>query len=302
MPPVKLLALSVFLLGLIVAFLAVLVGLVERLSAAAPEIHLDFSSQVDLPVVDGSEVSPRAPLVLFLHENQATGDSYRRFIPFLVEAGFRVRAPTFQDPDYPEELRGLRMFPGKSHVDQALEFLQQAAAEAEGSPLVVFGVSRGAATGLLALDRPEAPPVDAAIFDSAFSSQGVIVDKIDRFAPIYLGRLASRIPQALKGWVTWLAFRRLEARVGDRFLDPLAGVSQLKMPTLFLHGRKDRIGPWQTIAQLEAHALVQTQFFRKTGHNAACRKDPEGYQKAVLEFLEAQGIRGAWSRVSERTA
>lgn len=251
--------------------------------------RLDFSS-VLLPEGCPERAREDAPLVLFLHEFAGKGESYRKYVLFLEARGYRVVAPDF--PDAGEAaVDGPRMFVSCQEVDFARQQIRAARDQAAGAPFVVHGVSRGGGAALAVLAE-DPMGVDALVVDSALSNVDMLEVMIRRLAPAYLGQ---RLGRSLPRWFLRLTARRSLVEVGQRLgvVFPNIGdrTPRLTVPTLQIHGARDRAVPKEVARRLNEQLPAGTELWLAKGakHNEACLAQPEAYQEKVTRFLEAQG-------------
>ena len=167
-------------------------------------------------------------------------------------------------------------------VKERLDCLAWAKYTAErfpNSPIILSGLSMGAATVLMAseLDLPSA--VCAIIADSPYSAPGAIIEKVcqDRRYPMTICRpmiyFAARI---------WGRFDLTQCTAKD-------AVSHAKVPILLIHGEEDRLVPW-TMSQEIAVACaspVTVEIFPDAGHGLCYVNDPRKYEQAVVSFLQS---------------
>jgi fermentation-respiration switch protein FrsA (DUF1100 family) len=149
-------------------------------------------------------------------------------------------------------------------------------------PLVVHGVSMGAAATLLAAAEDSA--IAGLIVDSSFLS---FDETVTHHAKTWLGLPKFPIVDELILFTKWRAgfssedfdLRRAVQKIGDR-------------PILFIAGGADTLMPPE-IAQTLYDASPSTHknlvIIPKATHGAAFRTDPETYAKAVLNFLQTVG-------------
>jgi fermentation-respiration switch protein FrsA (DUF1100 family) len=146
-------------------------------------------------------------------------------------------------------------------------------------PVVVHGVSMGAAAALLA--AAEEPAIAGLIVDSSFLS---FEHMVAHHAKIWLGLPKFPFADELILFTKWrigfdsedFDLRRAVQRIGDR-------------PILFIAGGADKRMPPE-IAEALYDASPSTKksivIIPDAPHGAAFRTDPEAYEKAVLSFLK----------------
>lgn len=145
------------------------------------------------------------------------------------------------------------------------------------TPLILSGLSMGAATVLMAsqLDLPKS--VCAIIADSPYSTPSAIIEKVcrDRRYPVFLCRP-----------IIWLsAFLFGKFNIND--CTAKDAVRHAKVPILLIHGEEDRLVPWtmsQEIA-LACASPVTLELFPDAGHGLCYVMDPRKYEQAVVSFL-----------------
>lgn len=146
-------------------------------------------------------------------------------------------------------------------------------------PIILSGLSMGAATVLMAseLDLPE--NVAAIIADSPYSAPAAIIEKVcaDRHYPVALCRPFIHLGALLYGH-----FRLNECNAKD-------AVQSAKVPILLIHGEADKFVPcdmsWEIADRCASPVEVQT--FPDAGHGLSYMIDPVRYEQVVYEFLRS---------------
>ncbi len=154
-------------------------------------------------------------------------------------------------------------------------------------PIVVYGVSMGAAAALLAAAEDSA--IAGLIVDSSFLS---FDDTIVHHAKTWLGLPKFPIVDELILFTEWRAgfrsedfdLRRAVQKIGNRPLLFIAGSADTRMPPEIA----------QTLYEASPSPQKKLVIIPNAKHGAAFRTDPEAYTQAVLNFLqtvcEAHGI------------
>lgn len=142
--------------------------------------------------------------------------------------------------------------------------------------LVLYGVSMGGATVLMAagLDLPE--NVCCVVADSPYSSPAKIIKKVcrDRGIP----------PTA--AWPFLYVGARLFARFDLNEVTAADAVRRTKVPVLIIHGSDDRFVPCAMSAEIaEASPLAQRQVFPGAGHGVSFLADRPRYEALLRDFL-----------------
>jgi len=170
--------------------------------------------------------------VLHLHGNAANISNHLPLVSWLPARGFHVLMF-----DY----RGFGRSEGKPSLDGVVEDALAALAyvrtraEVDASRLVVFGQSLGGATALRMLAR-DATGVRLGVIDSAFASYRGIARDVTRggvLAPVAAVAVGVLPPE-------------------ER--DPIAALKTIRVPLLFVHGKRDSVIPFRYSEELHAVA------------------------------------------------
>ncbi len=146
-------------------------------------------------------------------------------------------------------------------------------------PMVLMGVSMGAATVLMAasLELPE--NVKAIVADCPYDSPANIIKKV----------LGTEMGMPVKLVYPLI---RLGGMVFGRFdlesASPIESVAGSKCPILLLHGDADRFVPYEMSCRIHAAAPDTVEFHTISGSGHAMNSiwDPERYQAVLLDFLK----------------
>lgn len=143
--------------------------------------------------------------------------------------------------------------------------------------IVLYGISMGAATVLMAAGSPFEGNVRCVVADSPYSSPKEIIKKVCR-EDLHL-------PAGLCWW-----FLRLGARLYGGF-DPeettaAAEVKKARVPILLLHGEDDRFVPCEMSREIAAaNPLAERHTFPGAGHGLSYMVDRERYLALVDDML-----------------
>lgn len=146
-------------------------------------------------------------------------------------------------------------------------------------PMVLYGVSMGAATVLMVSGMDELPAnVRGVVADCPFSSPEAIIRKV--------AREDMHLPAALMMPLVRLAARR----IGGFDLSAASAVEAVrraKIPALIIHGEDDRFVPCAMSREIHAAnpSMVRLETFPGAGHGLSYMVDTERYERAVREFL-----------------
>lgn len=144
-------------------------------------------------------------------------------------------------------------------------------------PIILSGLSMGAATVLSASDLELPESVAAIIADSPFDTPETIIRKVCR---------DQRFPDKLA-----FPFIDLGARLFGGFdlreSSAMNAIQKAKVPILIIHGEDDRYVPCEMSRKLRGNCGSPCTLFTvpRAGHGLAYMIDPEGYEKQVYDFL-----------------
>ena len=146
-------------------------------------------------------------------------------------------------------------------------------------PIILSGLSMGAATVLMSTSLELPANVACIIADSPYSSPRAIIEKVcaDRHYPVTICR----------------PFISLAARIFGNFsLDACTAkeaVRNSKVPILLLHGEADHFVPCQMSLEIAANCAsrVEVATFPGAGHGLCYMTDPVRYETVVCNFLQS---------------
>lgn len=147
----------------------------------------------------------------------------------------------------------------------------------EGTPIILSGLSMGAATVLMGCGLGYPENVAAIMADSPYSAPGDIILKVceDLHYP----------PKLV------YPFIRLGALLYGRFrLDTCTAreaVTHASVPILLIHGEEDRLVPWTMSRAIRdaCSSPAQLHLFPGAGHGLCYMVDPVRYERTVFDFL-----------------
>ena len=149
-------------------------------------------------------------------------------------------------------------------------------------PIVLSGLSMGAATVLMAsgLDLPE--NVACVIADSPYSAPIAIIEKVaqDLHYPVFICRPFIHLGARLFGGFRLGSCTAKEA------------VRHSRVPILLIHGEDDRMVPCSMSLEIAANCAskVQVVTFPGAGHGLCYITDPIRYERVINEFLNSVPI------------
>ena len=145
-------------------------------------------------------------------------------------------------------------------------------------PILLSGVSMGAATVLMASALPLPENVIGIIADCPYSSPKAIIQKVcrDMHFPVRL-----TYPFICLGARLFGGFRLTKE-------GPVDAVAQSRVPILVIHGEDDRFVPCAMSREIKAAApdRVQLETFPDAGHALSYMLDPVRYRRVTEDFLK----------------
>lgn len=148
----------------------------------------------------------------------------------------------------------------------------------ENIPIILTGISMGAATVLMTADLPLPDNVACILADSPYSSPAAIIEKVcrDRHYPVVLCR----------------PFLHLGAFVFGRFrlgsASAINSVQHATVPVFLIHGEDDNFVPCKMTLEIASSCASRTSvhIIAGAGHGLGYMVDPIYYEQAVYEFLK----------------
>lgn len=146
-------------------------------------------------------------------------------------------------------------------------------------PIILSGLSMGAATVLMSasLDLPE--NVACIIADSPYSAPSAIIEKVcqDRHYPVALCRPFLHLSALIFGGFRLNGCTAKEA------------VTRARVPVLLIHGEADHFVPCEMSLEIAAHCAsrVEVATFPEAGHGLSYMTDPVRYETVICHFLQS---------------
>jgi len=144
-------------------------------------------------------------------------------------------------------------------------------------PIILSGLSMGAATVLMAagLDLPE--NVFCIIADSPYSAPGAIIEKVcsDLHYPVAICRPFIHLGARLFGHFRLNSCTAKEA------------VMRSRVPILIIHGEDDLLVPYKMSFEIakQCASPIAVEIFQGAGHGLSYMIDPLRYEKVIYDFL-----------------
>ncbi len=145
------------------------------------------------------------------------------------------------------------------------------------TPIVLSGLSMGAATVLMASSLPLPDNVVAIMADCPYSSPAEIICKVAR---------DQHLPDKLA-----YPFIKLGAKLWGRFdleaSSSVEAVAKTGIPILLIHGEDDRFVPCDMSRKIYAscNSMTQLHTFPEAGHGLCYIVDPKRYEAVTVRFL-----------------
>ncbi len=209
---------------------------------------------------------PARATVLHVHGNAANITGHYEFIRWLPEAGYNVL--TFDYAGYGRSEGSVTRRGTIGDALGALDYLRRRP-EIDSQRIVIFGQSiGGSVAAVVGAQRRE--QVRAVVIDSAFSGYRAIVRRHVR-----RNRWLTVLAWWMPGWVS-------------NGQDPIDFVGRLApVPVLFIHGRSDRITPWEMSRELFEAAEGPKDLWLIDGmdHTEVWEEHPEAARGKLLDFF-----------------
>ena len=229
-------------------------------------------------------------VVIFCHESGAGKESWSKYAYFFPSLRFHVLSTDF-GPDEPEthEENSLTQWPCEDDVERLLTVIRWAKkAFRPGTPIVLFGISKGANVAFAASFRDAA--VSAVIADGLFSMKEIFRDYIKKWAPILVR--PNLFGESYPRWVihifTELGFWYCQKKSRKSFLDVEKMLRQRHAPLLMIHGERDDYIPvthQRFLGELGDDQSLTRLVVAGAGHNEAVTTSREVYEKEITEFI-----------------
>lgn len=163
--------------------------------------------------------------------------------------------------------------------EDVLEWIRWANGRFGEVPILLSGVSMGAATVLMVSGMELPKNVKAVIADCPYDAPSNIIQKV----------LGQDMGMPVKVVYPLIRFGGMLYGKFDLNADsPVAAVQRTKLPILLIHGDDDRFVPYDMSCKIHAAAPEKIRFHTVSGAGHALNyvTDPEGYSAVVREFTE----------------
>ena len=244
--------------------------------------------------IRASQDRRRNKTIIFCHEYGSDMYSCIRYTRALVEDGFDVFTFDFRGhgaSSCPKNYRPLQ-WPSDKELNDVLgacAYVEDVlSSEGESPKIGLFGVSRGAAAGILAASSDT--NIAAIVCDGAFSTTETLVTLMKRWASIF-GRVKlvyENHPEAYWRFLLWCMMRIAQPKLSRRFPSVRKALEyMIPRPIMFIHGERDNyIRPDQ--AQLLHNAAAEPKYLwivPSAKHNQSVVTSPKEYATRTVAFF-----------------
>jgi fermentation-respiration switch protein FrsA (DUF1100 family) len=160
-----------------------------------------------------------------------------------------------------------------------LDWMDMVRGRTGGAPIVLFGISMGAATVLMTSGEAVPPELRLIIADCGYTSAAdeLLWQMKQRYHVSFppLVRVVSRLTKRRAGYT----FEEASA---------LEQVKKSHVPTLFIHGEADTFVPFEMCGRLYEACAAEKELYTVPGaeHGAAYGVDGANYERRLAQFLE----------------
>lgn len=232
--------------------------------------------------------------IVFCHEYGSDMYSCARYTRPLMESGYDIFTFDFRGHGESSSLdyRPVQ-WPSDKELGDALgacAYIQTQLQE-ENRPLDIglFGISRGAGSGLLAAASDLR--IKAIVCDGAFSTDTTLVALMKRWASIFeaIKVIKTSYPEVFWKLLLWLLMRFAQPKLGRRFPSVRKALKEMAPRAIFfIHGRRDSYIQVDQTELLHATAPEPKYMWivEKAKHNQAAIIAPQAYAKRTVAFFD----------------
>ena len=141
--------------------------------------------------------------------------------------------------------------------------------------IMLYGVSMGGATVLMAADQDFGGNVRGIIADCPYDSPEAIIRKVCR---------DMRLPERL-AWPLIVLAARMLGRFDIREISASEAVCRSSLPILILHGEDDSFVPCEMSECIAKFGSISRHTFPGAAHGMSYLKDTERYNALVMDFM-----------------
>ena len=210
------------------------------------------------------------------HGYTSRAASMTRYIRNFHEQGYNVLAPDLRGHGNSE---GNYIGMGWHDRLDMLQWIDQIIEKDPNAEIVLFGVSMGGATVMMASGEDLPPNVKVIVQDCGYSSVSDVfsyqLDDLFGLPPFPVLNAANTVTNIRAGYDLF------EASAVNQ-------VAKSKTPILFIHGDEDTFVPYEMLDEVYDAATVEKEklIIKGAGHGDAEKVDPETYWNTVWSFVE----------------
>ena len=236
------------------------------------------------------ESGPRRGVIIYCHELNGDRWNATPYISGLRQKGFDVFTFDFRNHGKSDCIPDYQPLPWvtRHEVDDVLAAVNYVCAREGIDSVGVLGVSKGGTAAFAA--ATEESRIHGLILDGVIPTEQMQVHFTRRFMPIYVkyGGFFRKLPDFSLGVLGMWAKLILGYRRKCRFVNIQQTASRLRVPVLFIHGKRDSYVPVSTVEGLRKKIKSGAQLWvvPKAKHNGAIRLVPEAYSSKAILFFE----------------
>lgn len=246
------------------------------LADSKKDIYINAEDGTSLHGYKINNVDGNGNYVIACHGYSGRADDMGRYAQHFYNMGYSVILPDARSHGQSE---GNVKYMGWFERLDLLLWINEVIKENPEADIVLFGVSMGASTVLMASGEELPPQVKAIVEDCGYT------DAWDEFE--FQLKEMFRLPSFPMMNVCSLV---TDIRGGYTFKEASAveQVKKSKTPTLFIHGSNDTFVPFEMLDKLYNAAACEKEklVIKDAGHAGSSTKDPELYWGTVEKFLE----------------
>ena len=224
------------------------------------------------------ELSPEAPVAILMHGYKAEAlNDFNAIMPILRKLGYTL---LLVDQRACGKSEGLTVTFGIREREDCLSWVRYVQKKyGDDRKILLYGVSMGAATVMMASELGLPPCVQAIVEDCGYTTPREIILKTARDMGLPADLL---YPFARIG--AWL-FGHFDVEAAS----PLEAVSSMDRPILFIHGYHDGFVPYAMCSMLydNCSAPKRMETFDRGEHAVSVYSDPWKYESVLTSFIKA---------------
>ena len=228
-------------------------------------------------------------VIVYCHELNGDRWNATPYIADLRKTGFDVFTFDFRNHGKSDCIPDYHPLPWvtKHEVNDVLAAVSYVCARENIDTVGVLGVSKGGTAALAAATKDSR--IRALILDGVIPTEQMQVHFTRRFMPIYVKHsdFLQKLPDFSLGVLGMWAKLILGFRRKCRFVNIQQTAARLRVPVLFIHGKRDSYVPVSTVESLRSRVKSGAQLWvvPKAKHNGAIRLAPKPYSSKAISFF-----------------